>query len=236
MNTAARPRCPCGAIGTTSARAGGLVPRPARQRRCAPGRSSTATTPAPAGRRANGQASADPREHRSPRAAGCARANAGARRQRARVPSSSNAVDQRERQVARSAASAVLERREHVALGRRGGQAGRRASRSEREPPLADDPLGLLGDDAEVAGDRAVVVGQRAVGEGVVGLLGVAAALEEQQQPLVPRRFARARAPARCAGRCRPRSPPTPRAPAARAPTGAWRRASCARRRRCRGT
>ena len=50
--------------------------------------------------------------------------------------------------------------------------------------------------------DHAGVVGDRAVGERVVGLLGIAAALEEEQQPLVPGRLAGRRAPGRCAGRC----------------------------------
>ena len=54
------------------------------------------------------------------------------------------------------------------------------------EPPLADDPFRILGDDAEHAADRAPVVGQGAVGEGVVGLLRVAAPLQEQEEPLVP--------------------------------------------------
>ena len=60
------------------------------------------------------------------------------------------------------------------------------SSRSVREPPLADDAVGVLGDDAQHAADCARIVGQRAVGEGVVGLLGIAVALKEQQQALVP--------------------------------------------------
>ena len=75
--------------------------------------------------------------------------------------------------------------------GRRRGGEIRGEFAQQREPPLADDALGLLGDDAEHAADRAVVVGNRAVRERVVGLLGKAAALEEEQQALVPGRLAR---------------------------------------------
>ena len=58
------------------------------------------------------------------------------------------------------------------------------------QAPLADDALGVLGDDAEHAGDAALVVVDRAVRERVVRLLGEAAALEEEQQRLVPGRLA----------------------------------------------
>lgn len=57
---------------------------------------------------------------------------------------------------------------------------------------MSDDLLGVFGDHAEHARDRALVVGERAVGEGVVGLLHVAAALQEQLQRLVPGGLARA--------------------------------------------
>ena len=56
--------------------------------------------------------------------------------------------------------------------------------------PLTDHPLGDLGDHAEHAGDAALIVIHRTVGEGVVGFLGKPAALEKQQQRLVPGRLA----------------------------------------------
>ena len=144
-------------------------------------------------------------------------------------------VEQRERQRAPVAREAPDGGGDHLGLG-----ADRRRVRAEvaqrRHVPLADDALGVLADDAQHPGDRAVVVVQRAVGERVVGLLGVAAALEEQQQRLVPRRLARCASRRRCAGRCRARSPPTPRAPSGRAPTGTSCRACRAGRRRCRRT
>ena len=58
-----------------------------------------------------------------------------------------------------------------------------------RRAPIT--PVGLLDHDAEHPGGVAVVVGERAVGERVVGLLRVAAALQEQLQRLVPRGVAR---------------------------------------------
>ena len=82
--------------------------------------------------------------------------------------------------------------------------------------------------------DPALVVGEGAVGEGVVGLLGVAAALEEQQQRLVPGRLAGRSSPPRSAARCPARSPPRPRSTGARAPRGTSCRACRAGRRRCR--
>jgi len=55
-----------------------------------------------------------------------------------------------------------------------------------RHPPLSDDAPGVLGDDAEHPGDDAVVAGQRTVRKRVVGLLGIAAALEDEHERLVP--------------------------------------------------
>ncbi len=89
-------------------------------------------------------------------------------------------------------------------------------------------------DHAEQAVDRAVVVEDRAVGERVVRLLGVAAALQEQHQRLVPGGHAGRHHGARCGGRCRPRSPTRPPARAGRAPRGTSRRACRGGRRRCR--
>ena len=63
----------------------------------------------------------------------------------------------------------------------RGGEGAQKA-----EAALADDAVGFFGDDAEHAGDAAVVAAERAVGEGVVGLLAIAAALEEEEQGFVP--------------------------------------------------
>ena len=60
----------------------------------------------------------------------------------------------------------------------------------EREAALADHALGLLGHHAQHALGPARLGAERAVGERVVGLLGEAAALEEQEQALVPRRGA----------------------------------------------
>ena len=55
---------------------------------------------------------------------------------------------------------------------------------------LADDALGLLDDDAEKAANLAgCVAGRRAVRERVVRLLGIAVALEQQEQPLGPCRL-----------------------------------------------
>ena len=62
----------------------------------------------------------------------------------------------------------------------------RRQIAQQAQLALADHALGDFGDDAQHAGDAAVVVVDRAVGKGVVGLLGKAAALEEQQQALIP--------------------------------------------------
>ncbi len=53
-------------------------------------------------------------------------------------------------------------------------------------PPLTEDPLGVLADHAQHADNLSLVVAQRTVGERVVGLLRVAGALQEQQQPLIP--------------------------------------------------
>ncbi len=92
---------------------------------------------------------------------------------------------ERERQVRGSAGERALERFPHVldrlARGEMGGEVAK-----QRQPALADQPVGLLRDHAEHAADPAVIVVERAVGEGVVGLLGKAAALEEQQEAFIP--------------------------------------------------
>ncbi len=90
-----------------------------------------------------------------------------------------------ERQVGGVAAQLLGDGAEHVGL-RPGAGDGRREIPEVRHPALADDPLGVLRDHAEHALGAAVPAVERAVGERVVGLLRVAAALEEQQQVLVP--------------------------------------------------
>ena len=55
---------------------------------------------------------------------------------------------------------------------------------------FADEPFRVLGDNTEHATDLAFVIRQRAVGEGVVGFLRVAAALEKQPEAFVPGRLA----------------------------------------------
>ena len=65
--------------------------------------------------------------------------------------------------------------------GRMGGEVAQRS-----QAPLAHDFVGDFGDDTQHAGDAAVVVINRAVGEGVIGLFSEPAALEKQQQCLIP--------------------------------------------------
>ena len=62
----------------------------------------------------------------------------------------------------------------------------RREIAQNAQPPLADHSLGDFGDDTEHASDPALIVVDRAVGEGVVGLLGEAAAREIEEECLVP--------------------------------------------------
>ena len=100
-------------------------------------------------------------------------------------------VDQRERQVlggVRELAAGLGQRLVRAELGGRPGTEVAQRAHS----PVPDDLLGVLGDHAEHARDRALVVGEWAVGEGVVRLLHVAAALQEQLQRLVPGRLTRA--------------------------------------------
>ena len=156
MNTPTGRACPCGAIGTTSARVGGLSQGPDGNGGVARGSRSTATI---AGACQDSRERPDRPPARSSvdagGAAGCVVGDAGARRRAGPcAPSASNSVDQRERQVARLVArpTARRRRRRRRASSRSPRPAAR--SRSERQPPLADDPLGLLGDDAEVAGRR----------------------------------------------------------------------------------
>ena len=96
-------------------------------------------------------------------------------------------VGERERQVQPVAGQAAVDGGEQVALARgRAGGLGQLAQGGE--PALAQHAVGLLDDHAQHPGRRAVLVAQRAVGERVVGLLAVAAALEEQPQARVPGR------------------------------------------------
>jgi hypothetical protein len=96
-------------------------------------------------------------------------------------------VDEAERDVGEVAAQLRLHRGQHIVLGAGGGDGGGEIAQ-RLHPALADDPARGLGDHAQHALGTAVVAVERAVGEGVIGLLGVAAALEEEQQVLVPRR------------------------------------------------
>ena len=98
-------------------------------------------------------------------------------------------IGQGERQVLEIAAEPALHRGEQLVTRVFSGDFGREFAQAG-EPPLADDALGLLGDDAQHADDRAAVVRQRRIGERVVGLLRIAAALQQQQQRLVPGCFA----------------------------------------------
>jgi hypothetical protein len=52
---------------------------------------------------------------------------------------------------------------------------------------VADEPLGFFGDHAQHSFDDAHGIRQRAVRKRVVALLGIAAALEQQHEALVPR-------------------------------------------------
>jgi hypothetical protein len=94
-------------------------------------------------------------------------------------------VDGAEGQVRGVAGELLAGGGEHVVLGA-GGPERRREIAQRAHSALADDLLGGLGDHAEQAAVAAVVAGQGAVGEGVVRLLPVAAALQEEQQVLVP--------------------------------------------------
>ena len=89
-------------------------------------------------------------------------------------------VDQRERQIAR-----VGGERPRAALAGllpAAGVAGRgRELAQQRQLPLADDALGIVSVGAEDAADRAVIGRNRAVGEGVIGLLGIAVALHDEE-------------------------------------------------------
>ncbi len=73
---------------------------------------------------------------------------------------------------------------EHLASAAADFRHARRAARpggkvlEDSQPPLAHHALGDFGDDAEHASDAALVVVDWAVGEGVIRLLGEAAALE----------------------------------------------------------
>ena len=96
-----------------------------------------------------------------------------------------------ERNVALVVRQCGLDRGADFRLGAHGGKPdGQFAQRCHAA--FADDPFGILGHDAQHAADRAVIIRQRTVGEGVVGFLGIPAAFQEQQQPFIPGRHARA--------------------------------------------
>lgn len=67
---------------------------------------------------------------------------------------------------------------------------GQRKLAQRFQAPLADDPVGLLTDRAKHALDRPLVAQQGAVGKGMIGLLRVARALEDEQKSAVPGRLA----------------------------------------------
>ncbi|GJE41573.1 hypothetical protein AEGHOMDF_0739 [Methylobacterium soli] len=98
-------------------------------------------------------------------------------------------VGEEDRDVVRAAREAALDHRSHLRDGADARHAGAEVAQLA-QAALADDALGLLRDDAEHPGDRAVIIREGRVGEGVVGLLREAAALQEQQQALVPGRLA----------------------------------------------
>src|SRR6185312_7613270 len=60
----------------------------------------------------------------------------------------------------------------------------------DSQPALADHSMRDLRDDTEHSGDVALIVIDRTIGEGVVSFLGEAAALEKEQQRLIPGRAA----------------------------------------------
>ena len=171
----------------------------------APGRAARAT-PRPAGRRtgcrrgppAPARPAAAPRRA-TPRsgspavivagAAGCPAAMPVLAASRAVAPLVVEQVGQGERQVLAVQVQLPPGELERLLLGAHHARVGAQVAQG-RHPALADDPFGVLADHAEHADHGAVVVAQRAVGEGVVGLLRVAGALEEQQQRLVPGRLA----------------------------------------------
>ncbi len=114
--------------------------------------------------------------------------NAGRRGEASPLPLGIEQPDDGKGYVTRICRKAALDCRQHVRLGpHRGQQTGKLAKRAEAT--LADHPISVLGDDAQHAADIATVVGQRAVGEGVIGFLGIAVALEKEQQPLIPGRL-----------------------------------------------
>ena len=98
-------------------------------------------------------------------------------------------VSQRERKILRLDQRAG-ESREQFGLGDRGGdRCGRVAQQADAA--FTEDAFGFLGDDTQMSGDGAAVVGDRTVGEGVVRLLRVSAAFEEEEELVVPGRLAR---------------------------------------------
>jgi hypothetical protein len=96
-------------------------------------------------------------------------------------------VGEREGQVVAVGGERAVDRGEQVALA--GGRArGLGELAQGGQPALAEHAVGLLDDDAQHPRRLPALVAERAVGERVVGLLAVAAALQEQPQVLVPRR------------------------------------------------
>ena len=93
-------------------------------------------------------------------------------------------VDQRERQIARVGRQRRARQRARL-LERARVRGARGQLAQQRQLPLADDARRVVGVGADDAAGAPLVVGHRAVGEGVVGLLGVAVALHDQQQRLV---------------------------------------------------
>jgi hypothetical protein len=142
-------------------------------------------------------------------------------------------IDEGEREVAGAGGETAGAEGAGVAHRARFRRRGRDLA-EQRQPALADDALGVVGVGAEDAAGAPLLVGDRAVGEGVVGLLGVAVAMHDEEEG--PRR----RSPRSSASRRRRGAAPRPRSPARRrtravpAPAGVSRR-RWPDRRRCRG-
>ncbi len=98
-------------------------------------------------------------------------------------------VNNAERQIARVARQRQGDRVANILFGPHCRQLASQIAQ-RRQTTLPQHAVGFLGDDAEHAPDGAVIGGERAVGEGVIGFLGVAAALQQQHQALVPGRRA----------------------------------------------
>ena len=94
-------------------------------------------------------------------------------------------IEKCERQILLIVAETAGDAVDDFLLGNRLGQFS--CERAQRfEPAFSDDPVGFFRYDTKMAGDRAVVPGQRTVRKGVVSLLTISAAFQEQQQRFIP--------------------------------------------------